>query len=197
MLAQYFTLISIPLGLVGTILYIRDMYRGTARPNRVSFFLWSLAPMIGVAIALGQGTTWALVPTFMAGFSPLLVFIFSFIVRQGYWKLVTFDYICGFFSLVALVLWIAFSIPLVAFVFAVVADLFASIPTIRKAWKNPETESPFIYLLPMIGHTVNLLALISWQVTGYGFSIYILVANTLILLGIYRPRVFASKDTLR
>ena len=62
MLPQYLTLISIPLGLVGSILYIRDMYRGTAKPNRVSFFLWSLAPMIGVAIAYGEGTRWSLIP---------------------------------------------------------------------------------------------------------------------------------------
>jgi hypothetical protein len=169
MLPQYFTLISIPLGLVGTILYIRDMYRGQAKPNRVSFFLWSLAPMIGVAIAWGQGTRWALIPIFMAGFSPLLVFIFSFIVKQGYWKLQTFDYFCGFFSLVALVLWLALDVPILAFVFAVLADLFASIPTIVKAWHYPDTESPFIYLLPMIGHTVNLLALTHWTVTAVRF----------------------------
>jgi len=196
MLPAYLTLISIPLGLVGTILYIRDMYRGTARPNRVSFFLWSLAPMIGVAIAFGEGARWSLVPVFMAGFSPFVVLLFSFIIKQGYWKLKAFDYLCGIFSVVALVLWLIIDVPILAFVFALVADLFASIPTIVKAWKHPESESAFIYLLPGIGHIVNLFVITNWAITEYGFSIYILVANTILVLGIYQHRIWKKKSTL-
>lgn len=193
MLPQYLTLISIPLGLVGSILYIRDMYRGTAKPNRVSFFLWSLAPIIGVAIAFGEGVRWSLVPIFMAGFSPLLVFVFSFVVKQGFWKLQKLDYVCGFFSVVALFLWLVMDVPILAFVFAVAADLFASIPTILKAWKHPESESPFIYLLPLVGHITNLLVITTWAVTYYGFSIYIIAANTSILFGIYQYKLFHKK----
>ena len=83
MLPAYFTLISIPLGLVGSILYIRDMYRGTVKPNRVSFFLWSLAPLIGAAIAFGEGQSFLVIPIIMAGFNPLLVLCFSFARRVG------------------------------------------------------------------------------------------------------------------
>ncbi len=194
MLPQYLTLISIPLGLVGSILYIRDMYRGTAKPNRVSFFLWSLAPMIGVAIAYGEGTRWSLIPVFMAGFGPLLVLSFSFIVKQGYWKLKALDYVCGLFSLVALVIWLLLDAPILAFVFAVVSDVFASIPTFIKAWKHPESESVFVYLLPGIGQLINLLAITTWKITEYGFSVYLLLADTILVLSIYQHKIFGRKS---
>lgn len=193
MLPAYFTLISIPLGLVGSILYIRDMYRGTVRPNRVSFFLWSLAPLIGSAIALSEGQSFLVIPIIMAGFNPLLVLCFSFARRVGYWKLEHFDYFCGLISLVALMLWIFAGAPLLAFVFAILADLFASIPTIRKAWRSPESESPFLYIISSLGNIVALLTIVTWDITSYGFPIYLTLANMAILAGVYRAKVFAKK----
>lgn len=193
MLPAYFTLISIPLGLLGSVIYIRAMYRGIVVPNRVSFFLWFLAPMIGSVIAYQEGVGFLVIPIFMAGFSPFLILIFSFIVKQGVWKLKIFDYYCGVFSLIALVLWLLLNAPIGAFIFSIVADLFASMPTIRKAWKNPETESPFLYILSSFGNIVALLTVRSWVVTAYGFPLYLMLTNSAIVFGVYRKKLFAKK----
>lgn len=129
----------------------------------------------------------------MAGFNPLLVLCFSFARRVGYWKLEHFDYFCGLISLVALMLWIFAGAPLLAFVFAILADLFASIPTIRKAWRSPESESPFLYIISSLGNIVALLTIVTWDITSYGFPIYLTLANMAILAGVYRAKVFAKK----
>ena len=167
-------------------MYIRDMYRGETRPNRVSFFLWSLAPMIGAFISFQEGARFLVVPIFMAGFNPFIILLFSFIKRSGYWKLGIFDYVCGVISIVALFLWIVAGEPLLAFVFAIIADLFASIPTIVKSWKSPYSESPLLYVISSFGNIIALLTITTWSIVSYGFPIYLTLSNLAILAGIYR-----------
>jgi len=74
----------------------------------------SIAPMIASAAAFSEGVRRAVVPVFMSGFGPFLVFLSSFVNRKSYWKLEKFDYICGIFSLLALIGWRMTNEPLVA-----------------------------------------------------------------------------------
>ena len=86
--AHWLVVLSAILSLSGSFFYIRDMFRGKSKPNLVTWGLWSFAPFIATGAALSaDADLWATVRIFMAGFSPLLVFISAFIVRQGYWKL--------------------------------------------------------------------------------------------------------------
>ncbi|MCL5949295.1 MAG: hypothetical protein M1490_02315, partial [Candidatus Bathyarchaeota archaeon] len=56
-------------------LYIRAMFRGKAKPNRVTWLMWSIAPFIATAAAMYTGVTWAAIPVFMTGFAPFLIFL--------------------------------------------------------------------------------------------------------------------------
>ncbi len=129
---QYLVFAAAAISLYGSFSYIRSMFRGEAKPNRVSWLMWAIAPMIGTIAAVSKGVEWSILPVFMAGFSPLLIFIFSFIAKNGYWKLTTFDYVCGFFSGAALILWAITKEADVATIFAIASDGSAAIPTIRK-----------------------------------------------------------------
>src|SRR3989338_1323015 len=102
---QYLVFVGAAINLVGSSFYIRSTLRGTTRPNRVTWLFWSLAPLIASFAAFSDGVRLAAVPVFMSGFMPLLVFVSSFVNPKAYWKLGLFDYFCGFFALLALVLW--------------------------------------------------------------------------------------------
>ena len=53
--------------LVATYVYIRSMFKGGAKPNRVSWLMWSIAPFIATAAAISNGVGWAALPVFMTG----------------------------------------------------------------------------------------------------------------------------------
>src|SRR3989344_8750184 len=90
--AHWLVVLSAAISVAGSSVYIRDTLRGTTKPNRVSFFLWSLAPLIGTGAALSaHADGWATVRIFMSGFMPLLIFGASFINPKSYWRLTTFD----------------------------------------------------------------------------------------------------------
>lgn len=103
-MTQYLVFVGALVGLVLIVPYIKETIKGNTKPNRVSWLLWSIAPIIGTIAAISNGVGWSLLPVFMAGFVPLLVLIVSFINKNSYWKLEKFDYLCGLFSALALIL---------------------------------------------------------------------------------------------
>ena len=79
--------------------------------------------------------------TFMVGFGPAVVLGASFVSRHGAARLTRFDLGCGSLSVVALVMWRVTGQGDVAIAFSVAADLLAGVPTIRKAYRDPASES--------------------------------------------------------
>lgn len=186
---QYLVLVGAALNLSGTYVYIRDIIKGTTKPNRVTYLMWSIAPLIATIAALASGVWWAVVPVFATGLGPLIVLIVSFFVKGSYWKLGRYDYICGTFSLLALILWGITNQPTIAIIFAIVSDAFAALPTLKKSWTNPETESGSAYVLAMIATITTYAAVKTWVFSEYGFATYIIFMDGLIALFVYRRKL--------
>src|SRR5512136_1134710 len=102
---EYLVFVAAFATLLATFVYIRSMFKGSARPNRMSWLMWSIAPFIATAAAVSNGVSWAALPVFMSGLSPFLIFTASFVSKKAHWTLVSFDYICGVLSGLALGLW--------------------------------------------------------------------------------------------
>jgi hypothetical protein len=183
---RYAVWLGVIIQLLGSGAYIRDTLRGQTKPNRVTWFFWSVAPLIGAAAAISDGVKWAVLPVVAVGVLPLIVLLVSFINQHAYWQLGFFDYICGACSALALMLWYVTAQPIVAIGLAIAADVFAAIPTIRKAWTHPETETALEYAATVISAAMGLLAIQTWRLTEFLFPVYLILLNGLILLIIYR-----------
>ena len=187
---EYLVIVAAAASLLAASVYIRSMFVGRTKPNRVTWLMWSIAPLIAAAAAFSNGVGWAVLPVFMAGFSPLMIFTASFFAKKAYWKLSTFDYFCGALSGLALVMWWLTNNPNVAIVFAVASDALASVPTIIKAWGNPETESIWPYVVGVFGGASSLVVATMWTFSAYAFPSYLIVINILVLLVIYNRQLF-------
>lgn len=152
--------------------------------------MWALAPLVGTAAAISaHADLWTTVRVFLAGFLPLLVFIVSFFSRQSYWKLTRFDFLCGACAVLALIVWGIVDSPRSAILLAAIGDGFASLPTIRKAWKYPETETGLTYWASFISVLLIIPSIPQWNIENSAFQVYLLAANTLLLLAVYRKRL--------
>ncbi len=191
---HWLVIISAFVSLFGSWAYIRDTISGKTRPNRLSWTMWAIAPLIGTGAALyAQADPWTTVRIFLAGFIPLLIVLFSFFNRKSYWKLGVFDFICGAFSLVALVAWLLADSPRFAILLAAIGDGFAALPTIRKAWINPETETGLTYITSLISVVLVLPSIPVWNVENASFQVYLLIVNTVLILAVYRKQIFWFK----
>ena len=180
MLHPNFVIVGTLIGAIGSFAYLIDTVRGKVKPNRVSFLLWSIAPLIAFAAQFKQGVGLESLMTFSTGFLPLTVFIASFVNKRAEWKLTRFDLICGALSIVGLILWLITKVGNVAIFFSIVADGLAAVPTIVKAYKYPDTEIAWPWLATDIGVVLTLLTIDGWTFANSGFIIYILVLDTLI-----------------
>lgn len=182
MISDKFVILGAVLNLIGSTRYVIDTLKGKTKPNRVTWFLWTLAPAVAFAAEINQGVGLRSLMTFMVGFGPLLVLIASFINRKSVWKLTTFDIVCGILSLLGLLLWFLTRHGNIAIALSIASDGLAAMPTIVKAYRNPETESGLIFFNGAVSAAITLLTINVWTFANYGFPLYILLICVLLVL---------------
>lgn len=182
MISENFVIVGAIIAALGTLSYIIDTVKGRVKPNRVSFLIWSIAPLIAFVAQLKQGVGIQSLTTFIVGFLPLTVFIASFVNKKAEWKLTRFDLSCGFLSLIGLALWLITQVGNVAIAFSIMADGLAALPTIVKAYRYPETESGWPWSTAAISGLLTLLTIRDWNFAHYGFSLYILIVTSIIFV---------------
>lgn len=181
---QYVIYISAICSPIAALTYVRSMFKGKAKPNRMTWLMWTAAPWISVAAELANGVRLAALPVFMAGFSPFLIFTSSFFIKGAYWKLRRLDYAFGILSALALVLWALTRDPNVAIAFSILSDGLAAVPMVRKAWMHPETETiaPFIFGITGSIGAVGVAKILVFSY--YAFPVYLICINSLIIFTI-------------
>jgi len=193
-LAHWLVVASALIGATGAAAYIRDTLAGRSQPNRVTWGLWAAAPLIATGAAIAaQADGWATFRIFMSGFMPLLIFCASFMNRRSFWKASRFDIACAALSIGALIAWALARSPVLAILLAAVADGFAGLPTLLKAWRHPETETPGFYVLSFLAALIVLPAIPAWTIENSAFQVYLLAMNSLLVLAIYRKRILAAR----
>jgi hypothetical protein len=182
MIHSNFVILGTLIGAAGSIAYLINTVKGKVKPNKVSFLLWSIAPLIVFFAQIKQGVGLEALMTFSTGFLPLTVFIASFVNKQAEWKLTRFDLLCGILSLMGLGLWLITKVGNIAIFFSIVADGLASVPTIVKAYKYPDTELAWPWIATVFGVVLTLLTLSTFTFANSGFIFYILVLDVLIYI---------------
>ena len=168
--------------------YLRDTIKGTTKPNKVTWLLWTAAPLTAAAAAFAAGGGWSVLPILINGLCSLTIFTASLLNKNAYWRLGPLDYLCGLFSVLALVLWLTTREPAVAVLFAILTDLFAALPTLIKAWKHPETETSTDYAMGAFSAATTFFAITVWNVSTVAFPAYIILIDLTLLIFIVRKR---------
>jgi hypothetical protein len=79
--------------------------------------------------------------------------------------------------------------PILAILLAATGDGFASIPTLIKAWKAPETETASTYIAGFISMLLVIPSVQSWDIPNSAFLIYLLLINLLLVIFVCRRKV--------
>lgn len=175
MINEKFVLVGALLNIIGSSTYAWNTFKGKTKPNRVTWFLWALAPLIAFAAQLNKGVGLQVLMTFMVGFGPLLVFTASFLNKKAFWKITRLDIVCGTLSVVALILWAITGEGNIAIALSIAADLLAGVPTLIKSYNEPETEHPDVFRNGALSAAITLLTIKTWTFANYGFALYILL----------------------
>lgn len=175
MIDPHFVILGAALSLIGSLWYAALTVRGLVRPNRVSWFLWGAAPLIGFFAQLDQGVGLPAMSTLAIGVGPLTIFAASFLNRESYWRVTRFDLSCGIIAVLALIVWTTLDNALLAVLVALAADAIGGIPTILKVWRHPESERSVPFLFGAANGAITLFSLQEWNLVAYAFPLYLTV----------------------
>ncbi|MCX6704870.1 MAG: hypothetical protein NT162_00830 [Candidatus Woesebacteria bacterium] len=164
----------------GGLTYLIDTIKGRVQPNKVSWLLWSIAPLIAFFAMIKQGVGLEAWATFIVGFIPLVVFLASFVNKKAKWEIGKLDIVCGVLSVLGLILWLVTKVGNIAILFSIMADGLAAVPTIVKSYKEPESEDYFVYAMGIINAGIALLIITSWNFQNWGFPLYLLFVNLIL-----------------
>ena len=196
MINVHFVYLGAAIGAAGTLVYVRDTLRGTTQPNRVTWLLWAIAPLLAAAVEFRSGVGLRTLTTFMIGFMPLLVFAASFHNPAAVWKARRLAYACGALSLAGTAAWLATQNGVVAIVASIAADFLAGLPTLMKSWSNPESETASSYVGALISTGILLLTIDRWTTEVAAFPLFIVCSasvQVLLVAGRAGPRFRAAR----
>jgi len=192
MLPENIIFIGVLLNIIGYYFYFKNMFFGQTKPNLISWFIWMLAPFLGVFFQLQAGARFSVIPIFIAGFGPFLVLLVSILKKNGYWKITLLDMVCGALSIIALVLYIFTKNLAISVIFVMLSDGLAAVPTLVKSWHFPESETSSIYLTGILGQIIGLLIIKNWIFPIYSLGIYFVIINIAIVFCIYRKKILRN-----
>jgi phosphatidylglycerophosphate synthase len=184
MLPASFIVVAVLLRLASGASYFKATWDGIAKPSIISWFFWSITALIAFAVQLVKGAGPEAFVTLAIGISPIAVCIAA-LHKGGYKIALSYsDKWCIFLTIIGIILWLVSKDPLMALLMSILADIFSSVPTILKSYRDPESEHPTAYILSIVSMAVTLLAIHNWQLSHWLFTAYILGINLTYVLTI-------------
>lgn len=177
MLPEYCAIVGAIIGSLGGFYYLYETIVGRAQPNRITWLLWGIFPMVIFVAQRAQGVEGVSWASFVAGFTPLLIVASSFFNKKAYWKSEPRDYYLMAAAVVGILLWAMTDNPNLALLFSLVADVLASVPTLIKAYRHPDSESWIAYAISTLGFGISLLSVQTYNFENSIFVAYVFLLN--------------------
>ncbi len=158
--------------------YIRDILNGKTRPNSVSWLGWTILLSIGAAAQIKEGASFSVLLLIGDLLGTGITFLLS--LKYGVTKYTLFDRLSLIFGFLAIALWMITKNPLTALVLSVIADLIVSMPTIKKSFSDPMSETPSAFFIFATAAFVGVLSTTKFDVANLLFPVYLFLINILI-----------------
>jgi hypothetical protein len=148
-LAPVLGVLAAAVGIADTVPYVRDTLRGTTRPHRGTWMIWSTLAIVVCLSQRADGASWSLV--MLAAQAVLTSLIFGLAIRLGTGGLTRAD--AGLLAVAAAGVagWLLVDEPVVATACVVAADLVAAAMMVPKTWRDPGSETLSTYALASVG----------------------------------------------
>jgi hypothetical protein len=160
------------LGLAGYIPYIISVVLGKTRPERATWFIWTL---VGGLLAFSylyagdHNTIWLPLGYFVG---PFIVAILS--IWYGYSTWSKLDTLCVTAALISVIPWFLSSNAIFTLLLNVGIDAMGAIPTVIKTYHEPETEDCTAWVIFLAANTLQVVAIQEWNFAAT-YPIYLFV----------------------
>ena len=181
-LKAIFGILSSIFVLIGGAPYIKDIYYKKAHPHVLSWTGWGFITALGGFAMLAEGSKWVVAILFANTLLCLIVAGYSIINKVGVLSTSKIDFVFFGLGILGLILWQTLNLPILAIICAIVADFSFGLPTIIKTYKNPKSETYFVWFTATISGLLSLFAIQNFTFSGAGYPLYLFIYDTIVLL---------------
>jgi hypothetical protein len=167
-------------GVADSLPYLRDILRGSTRPHRGTWLIWSLLAILAYSAQRADGASWSVALTAtQAVFTGL---IFALGIRRGEGGLGGADLALIAIALAGVAGWIVAREPVVAVACVIVADLSATAMMLPKAYRDPGSETLSTFALASVAGALAAGAVGDLDVSLLLYPVYYCLANASVAL---------------
>jgi hypothetical protein len=179
---QLFGIVGGLLAFLGYFPYVLDILKHKVKPQRATFFIWSVLGLIAVFSQLAKGAGYSLWLPSLETLGSLVVFLLS--IPYGMGGFGKRDYITLCIAALGLVAWYFTKEAAVALYLVILVDAAGLYLELHKTYLHPETETHTAWILAAMGGVFTALAVGSWSFILLSYPIYIILANTAVVVAI-------------
>ncbi len=172
----------------GYLPYIISIVKGKSKPHPMSWVLWTILGAVTFYFSIQVGAHEMLPLALFNFLMPFTVALLSLKYWQGGFS--RFDYTCLALSLVAIIAYILFRSAVLSLTLNLIGDILAYLPTLRKTYRNPESEDLLTWVLFLIGYSLSIFASIPHFTYGVAvFPVYLTLFGMMMCMFIFRGRL--------
>ncbi len=172
------------LAVIGNVPYLRDILSKKVTPHPYTWLVWSIVSCIVFFGQVAKGAGIGAIPTAASEIFTIIIFFFS--LQYGFKHISRTDTIFLIIALLGIIPWILSKDPTISVIIAVSIDLVAFVPTIRKTWLFPKTESPLLYATNVLRHILMLFSLQAYNIATALHSVVMIITNSIMTTLIVR-----------
>ena len=160
-------------------LYTRDIFRGNTKPHIYTWLIWATLTIIGFLGQLvggGGAGAWA---TGVTSIYSVFILLLSF--RFGTADITNFDKVCLVLALISIVPWLLTQNVLLSVILATFTDIIGFLPTMRKTWHAPKSESLGSMYADAMKHSLSIASLSNYSILTWFYPAGVLFAKIVII----------------
>lgn len=185
-----FGILSIAVGAIGDVVYIRSIVRGKTRPHTFTWMIWTV--MLGVVFC-GQLASGAGPGAWLTGYNTFANAVIVYLASRKKGQMSTRgDWIALLVAASGIPLWLLVQDPLWSVCLETAIGIVIYYPTVRKSYHDPYSENAVAYLFFILPVMVELLAMQNYSATILIYPVSsIFITAAFIALLLWRRRVLA------
>lgn len=172
---QILGILSGIIGAIAVVPYIIDIFKGTTRPQRATWLIWTVLGGIAFFSQLAKGATDSLWMTGIQTLAVIVVFLLS--IKYGEGGLSSRDIKALIIAGIGLILWFFTKEATFALYFVILVDGAGALLTIIKAHEDPSGETMSTWFISGLSGLMAAFSVGSWDLILLSYPIYIWLIN--------------------
>jgi len=183
--------VSTILAIAGTLPYLINVLAKKTTPHIYTWLVWGIIQATSAIAMIINGAGFGSWPIIIGALSCFLIFLLSF--KYGTKNITKFDTLCLILAIISIIIWIIQKNPLITVILLSVIDTLGFIPTYRKAYIEPQSETLSAFVICAAAYFFGILALQDYSVITAFYLITIFISNFVFVALIFLRRKALKK----